>query len=503
MHGEMNYLQPVRTFAETSWVEDNKKWIQLYPYDSWDHPVYGTTTVDKEIAQKFVENFDKGVRGHEIHTDYEHGKDPAKGTKASGKYVKLETRDEGLFGLVEFTDTAKEEIEKGEWNYWSTSHFDSWKHPQTGEEFEFVIEGGGLTNKPYVKGMVPLNFSELLVENPDLRMHSVWSTSFVNNLPDSSFLYIEPGGKKDAEGKTVPRSLRHLPYKDAKGNVDLAHLRNAIARIPQTSSVNADLAKTLQAKARNLLKNHTELLDPEEVVEMLELPELEVEAEIEPEPIHEEGGETVDFEKELRTLLGLDENADLLAHVKGMNDELTPLRDLAKEHAEKKQFAELYPEQAARLEKLEKESQDSFAKEFSETFTTARVIRKTGEGDDLKTETTGLGFSALTIEKIRECAKEFSEGKPNFDSFKSVLDNILDNGIVDYGTRGSSTELPEEEDPKPSKTPAGARKQFSEIIEKIVEEDKVDFNTAYGLAAQKHPELFKAYKEQKPIAVGA
>ena len=24
-----------------------------------------------------------------------------------------------------------------------------------------------------------------------------WSTSFINNLPDSSFAYIEPGGKKD------------------------------------------------------------------------------------------------------------------------------------------------------------------------------------------------------------------------------------------------------------------------------------------------------------------
>lgn len=63
---------------------------------------------------------------------------------------------------------------------------------------------------------------------------AVWTTSYKNNLPDSSFAYISPGGKKDREGKTVPRSLRHLPYKGADGKVDRAHVRNALARLPQT-----------------------------------------------------------------------------------------------------------------------------------------------------------------------------------------------------------------------------------------------------------------------------
>ena len=50
----------------------------------------------------------------------------------------------------------------------------------------------------------------------------------INDLPDSDFAYIEPGGKKDESGKTTPRSLRHLPIHDA------AHVRNALARLPQT-----------------------------------------------------------------------------------------------------------------------------------------------------------------------------------------------------------------------------------------------------------------------------
>jgi len=87
-----------------------------------------------------------------------------------------------------------------------------------------------------------------------LRMNAEWTTKYVNDLPDSAFLYIEPGGKKDAEGKTVPRSLRHLPYKDKNGNIDLPHLRNAIARIPQMKGISEDLKRSLQARARRLLE---------------------------------------------------------------------------------------------------------------------------------------------------------------------------------------------------------------------------------------------------------
>ena len=54
------------------------------------------------------------------------------------------------------------------------------------------------------------------------------TASSVNDLPDSAFAFIEPGGSKDSGGRTVPRSLRHFPIHDA------AHIRNALARAPQS-----------------------------------------------------------------------------------------------------------------------------------------------------------------------------------------------------------------------------------------------------------------------------
>jgi 2'-5' RNA ligase len=84
-----------------------------------------------------------------------------------------------------------------------------------------------------------------------------WSTAYVNTLPDSSFLYISKSEAtgKDEDGRTVPRSARYFPVKDANGRVDLPHVRNAIARIPQSNAEGlTDAKKTgLQNQARGLL----------------------------------------------------------------------------------------------------------------------------------------------------------------------------------------------------------------------------------------------------------
>src|SRR5204863_5401342 len=84
---------------------------------------------------------------------------------------------------------------------------------------------------------------------------AVWTKAFQNNLPDSSFAYIEPGAEKDADGKTTPRSKRHFPYKDAQGNLDKAHVKNALGRIPQSklpAAAKAKALKTVKAAAKKL-----------------------------------------------------------------------------------------------------------------------------------------------------------------------------------------------------------------------------------------------------------
>ena len=62
------------------------------------------------------------------------------------------------------------------------------------------------------------------------------ATASINDLPDSDFAYIEPGGSKDDGGRTVPRSLRHYPIHDKP------HVRNALARASAAVASGGDAA---------------------------------------------------------------------------------------------------------------------------------------------------------------------------------------------------------------------------------------------------------------------
>ena len=91
----------------------------------------------------------------------------------------------------------------------------------------------------------------------DAEQLAEWTTAFINTLPDTAFLYIAPGGEKDDDGKTQPRSLRYFPYRDASGGIDLPHLRSAISQAPKANLARDVIAK-VQAKGRSLLEQERE-----------------------------------------------------------------------------------------------------------------------------------------------------------------------------------------------------------------------------------------------------
>jgi hypothetical protein len=79
--------------------------------------------------------------------------------------------------------------------------------------------------------------------------------SGVNDLPDSSFGYVEKG-EKDSEGKTTPRGLRHYPMKDKNGEWEKGNVVNALVRLRQadkksspwmTDAAKAKILKTIKA----------------------------------------------------------------------------------------------------------------------------------------------------------------------------------------------------------------------------------------------------------------
>lgn len=534
----ISYLVPLQFAERSDWIDQNKLWLQIYPFDTWDHPLFGETTIDEDRASAIKYHFDNRIRGQDIATDYEHGLDTAKGKKASGWFRELDVRDDGLWGLVEFTDTARDEIEKGEWRYFSGEHLDTWTHPQNGQTFDYVLTGGGLTNKPWIKGMFPLNFSEVVVE----KQFAEWTTAYINTLPDSCFLYVE-SGSKDSEGKTVPRSKRHFPYKDKNGKIDLPHLRNAIARIPQ-ANISASLKSSLQAKARRLLggKKTSEasvsVIDEHADVEHSEPGTGVVDPNINRDDSADEGwrrdtppagedgtipdrSDTVtneavaetppdtgtdgdegngddggDEDRELRAALGIGDDDNLLDTVQSIVAKAGKYDAIRSDVEEKKAFSETFPKEAAELEQLRKEREAGIAKRFSEEIGKMRFK----DSPDADAGITTMGLSALAIQTIENTARKFTEGRATLDDYRSSLEAIMNNGIVDYGTAGSSRAPRESNYSVASGDFIEGRKQFAELVANIQTQDNLDFDSALSIAAEREPDLFEAYRRPPVIA---
>ena len=107
-------------------------------------------------------------------------------------------------------------------------------HSQFNEKTKASISGD-------LSGEIVIDFTPLIKAKQMTR-------ESINDLPDSDFAYIAPGGKK-VDGKTVPRSLRHLPIHDA------AHVRNALARLSQTkisAEAKAKALKKIRSAAKKL-----------------------------------------------------------------------------------------------------------------------------------------------------------------------------------------------------------------------------------------------------------
>lgn len=140
-------------------------WIQLMRHGTYNHVAYGKIKFDPERTLRFAESVQLKVRGVDPDVDYDHKTDKSKGNKAAGWIVAAEARPDGLYGLVSWTPKAVKEIRDGEWRYISPEFMDEWTDNQ-GKKFKDVLFGAGLTNRPFLKDLLPVNLSELTFGAP-------------------------------------------------------------------------------------------------------------------------------------------------------------------------------------------------------------------------------------------------------------------------------------------------------------------------------------------------
>lgn len=162
-------------WAELSGVQlsdsaDEPTWIQALPLNEYTHPLHGKIKITPERAQRFADNVKANVRGQELDIDYDHKakRDDAAGwvKDAEARLNETDPKKNGLWLAVSWTQEARQKIKDKAYRYFSSEFKDEWTHPSTNATFKDVLFGGGLTNRPFLKDILPINLSELTEENP-------------------------------------------------------------------------------------------------------------------------------------------------------------------------------------------------------------------------------------------------------------------------------------------------------------------------------------------------
>jgi len=232
------------------------------PYGEYEHPVYGKLKLNAEKAGRMVQSIVNKVRGTDLDIDYDHKQHTG---AAAGWIQGGEARSNGLFLTVKWTKNAWEKIKAGEYKYFSPEYHDEWKHPKTGDVHKDVLFGGGITNRPFLKDILPINMSELFAEQTQEAGMDPKKRRALLGLPedatdeqcetaeDAKLQELEDAKNKDGEVEDPPPvqvAASELPpevLKLAEDNPAIKMLTDVVAGLQktvQTQSVALQLSET-------------------------------------------------------------------------------------------------------------------------------------------------------------------------------------------------------------------------------------------------------------------
>jgi hypothetical protein len=139
-------------------LQDGKtsSWVTLTRTGRFRDPRYGEFEITKAMLLSMVENFEKRTYGQDVFIDVAHR--PSDG--AAGKVAKLSIEGDRLRALVEWTPYGIEAIRGKGYIYLSAEYHENFQDNETGQKHGPVLLGAGLTVRPVIKRLDPIQLSE-------------------------------------------------------------------------------------------------------------------------------------------------------------------------------------------------------------------------------------------------------------------------------------------------------------------------------------------------------
>jgi len=221
-------------FAESN----GESWIQVMKTGKWDHPKHKDIQIAPANLAQFKDNFDRKVRGVDLAVDISHNPDGG----AVGWFKELRVDGDKLMARVDWTKGGAQALKDRKYRYFSPEFMFSWTDPATGQTHKNVMLGGALTNRPFLKGMEPVAFSES-------GMGEMWmaddeegdnsDSDYAPSVKQEDGSSYDPDGDGDDDSTTDPRA-----------NPDwMSDVKMGATKWPKNSGQQAQLIKAGTTKA--------------------------------------------------------------------------------------------------------------------------------------------------------------------------------------------------------------------------------------------------------------
>jgi len=151
------YTTSVAAFDENKKSTKIPDDIHLIPIGEWAHDMYGPIIITASDIREFAQNFNAEIRKGVFITAGHEGWDEL---PAVGWITKVEARDNGLWGTVEWNEYGKGVLTDKQWKFFSPELVRDYEDPENHQLYRNVLTGGALTKSPYFKELQAIMFSE-------------------------------------------------------------------------------------------------------------------------------------------------------------------------------------------------------------------------------------------------------------------------------------------------------------------------------------------------------
>lgn len=172
----------VRFLSQRIELADGQRqsWVTLTRTGNFSDPRYGDFMITPTHLQQMVDNFNKRTLGQDVFIDVAHR--PNDG--AAAKVLKLAVENGRLRALVEWTEFGVDAVKKRGFAYLSAEYHENWRDNEAKNAHGCVLLGAGLTTRPVIKNLDPVQLSEGDDERDAFRL--AVSTQLINDLSEQT-----------------------------------------------------------------------------------------------------------------------------------------------------------------------------------------------------------------------------------------------------------------------------------------------------------------------------